>query len=149
MTKHHRLYPTELPNEEWALLEPSLDKHVYCGRPPKWPRRLIADAIFYLLRSGCPWRLLPREYPPWRTVDTQFRRWRISGTFHDTHERLRCSVRGVAGRAEEPSATAFDSQTARTTGVGGPARGSTRIYGSSSSDKVVTHSSNVTARLLG
>jgi transposase len=117
------LYPTDLSDEEWALLELLLGKHVRLGRPPKWPRRHIADAIFYLLRSGCPWRLLPHEYPPWRTVTTQFRRWRISGAFHDAHERLGHAVRGAAGRTEQPSATILDSQTARTTGVGGPARG--------------------------
>jgi transposase len=64
MPEYRRLYSTDLSDEEWALLEPLLDKHVRLGQPPQWPRRQIADAIFYLLRSGCPWRLLPHKYPP-------------------------------------------------------------------------------------
>jgi putative transposase len=123
MPEARRLYPTDLSDEEWSLLEPLLEKHGNRGRPPKWPRRLIADAIFYLLRSGCPWRLLPNEYPPWCTVYTQFRRWRIGGVFHAAHEELRRSVRAAEGRAPEPSAAILDSQTVKGTGVGGPARG--------------------------
>jgi putative transposase len=123
MLEHRRLYPTDLSDEEWALLKPLLDKHVRLSRPPKWPRRSIVDAIFYLLHSGCPWRLLPHECLPWRTVTTWFQRWRISGAFHDAHERLRHAVRGAAGRTEQPSAAILDSQTARTTGVGGPVPG--------------------------
>jgi putative transposase len=124
MSEHRRRpYATDLSDEEWALLAPLLEKHGRHGRPPKWPRRSIADAIFYLLRSGCPWRLLPHEYPPWRTVYTQFRRWRISGAFRDAHERLRRTVRGTEGRSADPSAAILDSQTTRTTSVGGLARG--------------------------
>ena len=64
MSEHRRLYPTDLSDREWALLAPVLEKHGGRGRPPKRRRRRVADAIFYLLRSGCPWRLLPHEYPP-------------------------------------------------------------------------------------
>nr|WP_051329309.1 transposase [Geminicoccus roseus] len=70
LTEHRRLYPTDLSDPEWVLRAPLLERHGRHGRPPKWPRRRIADAIFYLLRSGCPWRLLPREYPPlMRSID--------------------------------------------------------------------------------
>jgi putative transposase len=123
MPEVRRLYRTDLSDQEWSLLEPLLEKRSNRGRPPKWPRRLIADAVFYLLRSGCPWRLLPREYPPWRTVYTQFRRWRIGGALHAAHEELRRSVRTAEGRGPEPSAAVLDSQTVKGTGVGGPARG--------------------------
>jgi len=56
-------YPSDLSDEEWALLEPLLTSSERRGRPPKWPARRVADAVFYLLRSGCAWRMLPREYP--------------------------------------------------------------------------------------
>jgi putative transposase len=123
MLEDRRLYPTDLTDAEWALLEPLLERRHRRGRPPKWPRRLVADAVFYLLRSGCPWRLLPREYPPWRTVYTQFRRWRLAGSLRAAHDRLRERVRLAEGRPPEPSAAVLDSQTAKGTGVGGPARG--------------------------
>lgn len=58
-----RPYPSDLTDEEWALLEPLLASSERRGRPPKWPARRVADAVFYLLRSGCAWRMLPREYP--------------------------------------------------------------------------------------
>ena len=93
------------------------------GRPRKWPDRLIADAVFYVLRSGCAWRMLPREFPPWSTVFCRFRRWRLDGTLRRAHEVLRALVRQRAGRAAEPTAAVIDSQSAKTTGVGGPARG--------------------------
>lgn len=71
----HR-YPSDLSDDEWRLLEP-LFPPSRRGRPPKWPRRLLADAIFYVIRSGCAWRMLPRDFPPWRTVHAHFRRrWR-------------------------------------------------------------------------
>ena len=59
-----RPYPSDLSDAEWALLEPLLASSEKRGRPPKWPARRVADAVFYLLRSGCAWRMLPREYPP-------------------------------------------------------------------------------------
>ena len=64
---------------EWHLLEPLLAKRNHLGRPLKWPRRLVANAVFYLLRTGCQWRMLPRCFPPWPTVHSQFRRWRMDG----------------------------------------------------------------------
>ncbi len=63
-------YPSDLSDAEWALLEPLLSRAEKRGRPPKWPARRVADAMFYLLRSGCSWRMLPREYPPWQTPST-------------------------------------------------------------------------------
>ena len=61
-------YPSDLSDQEWAILEPLLSSAEKRGRPPKWPHRHVADAVFYLLRSGCSWRMLPREYPPWQTL---------------------------------------------------------------------------------
>ncbi len=116
-------YPSDLSDAEWAVLEPLLPPPPRTGRPRKWPRRLMAEAIFYLVRSGCAWRMLPREFPPWRSVCSQFARWRRDGTLRRAHDGLRGLARAAEGRPAEPSAAILDSQTARSTGVGGPARG--------------------------
>jgi transposase len=83
----------------------------------------MAEAIFYLVRSGCAWRMLPSSFPPWPTVFAHFRRWRLDGTLRRMHDRLRALAREAEGRQAEPSAATIDSQTVRATGVGGPARG--------------------------
>src|SRR5215210_2131544 len=116
-------YPSDLSDQEWAILEPLLLSAEKRGRPPKWPLRHVADAIFYLLRSGCSWRMLPKEYPPWQTVYYHFRKWRIDGRLHRAHDRLRETVREAEGRDRNPSAAVIDSQVVKTTPVGGPERG--------------------------
>jgi putative transposase len=85
--------------------------------------RTLADAVFYLLRSGCSWRMVPREYPPWQTVYDWFRKWRIDGRLRRAHDRLREEVRQAEGRNRNPSAAVIDSQVVKTTRVGGPERG--------------------------
>jgi len=68
MSRTRRRYPSDLSDAEWALLEPLLASSERRGRPPKWPAKRVADAVFYLLvRSGCAWRMLPREFRPWQT----------------------------------------------------------------------------------
>src|ERR671920_2646171 len=118
-------YPTDLSDAEWACLKPYLPapKKPGRGRPKIHSPRKILNAVFYLLKSGCPWRLLPREFPPWRTVYHWFRRWRIDGTFERLNAALRERLRVRLGRNPEPSAGIVDSQSARTTGVGGNERG--------------------------
>ena len=86
--------------------------------------RHVADAVFYLLRSGCSWRMLPKEYPPWQTVYYHLRKWRIDGRLYRAHDRLREAVRQAEGRDRDPSAAVTDSQeVVKTTPVGGPERG--------------------------
>lgn len=116
-------YPSDLSDEEWAILEPLLASAEKRGRPPKWPTRRVAEAIFYLLRSGCAWRMLPKEYPPWHTVYYHFRRWRLDGRLRRAHDRLREAVREAQGRNRDPSAAVIDSQVVKTTRAGGPERG--------------------------
>ena len=118
-----RPYPSDLSDAEWALLEPLLASPERRGRPRKWSARRIADAVFYLLRSGCAWRMLPREYPPWQTVYYHFRKWRRDGRLRQAHNRLRATVRESEGRDRDPCGAVLDSQVVRTTGVGGPERG--------------------------
>ena len=84
---------------------------------------MILNAVFYVLKSGCPWRLLPRDFPPWKTVYDWFRRWRIDGTWERLNAGLRERLRSQVGRDPHPSADIVDSQSAKTTGVGGEQRG--------------------------
>ena len=117
MSQSRCRYPSDLSDAEWALLAPLLPLAKRTGRPRKWSDRLIADAVFYVLRSACAWRMLPDSFPPWSTVFSCFRRWRLDGTLRRAHETLRTLVRQRAGRAPEPSAAVIDSQSAKTTGV--------------------------------
>ena len=123
MPRARRPYPSDLTDQEWELLEPLLESSERRGPPPKWPARRVADAVFYLLRSGCAWRMLPREYPPWQTVYYHFRKWRLDGRLRQAHERLRAAVRESEGRDPDPSGAVIDSQAVKGSGVGGPERG--------------------------
>ncbi len=116
-------YPTDLTDAEWACLISHVPAPSKRGRPRIHSSRVILDAIFYVLRSGCPWRLLPREFPPWETVYYWFRRWRIDGTFERLNAALRECLRAQLGRKPQPSAGIVDSQSAKTSGVGGEQRG--------------------------
>jgi putative transposase len=118
-----RRYPTDLSDDEWRCLGPYLHRATRRGRPRLHGLRAILDAVFYVLKSGCPWRLLPRDFPPWKTVYDWFRRWRLDGTFERLNAALRGRLRMLTGRNPRPSAGIADSQSTKTTGVGGEQRG--------------------------
>jgi putative transposase len=118
-----RRYPTDLSEAEWRCIEPYIRSSNRRGRPRIHSSRRVLDAVFYVLRSGCAWRLLPRDFPPWRVVYYWFRKWRIEGTFEHLNAELRERLRELSGRNAQPSAGIVDSQSAKTTGVGGEQRG--------------------------
>lgn len=116
------IYPTDLTDEQWALIKPHIppDKSGTRkgGRPPV-DVRTVVNGLMYFARSGCQWRMLPREFGPWSTVHHYYRLWRRSGLLQTIHDALRRQVRIQDGRKASPSAAIIDSQSVKTVEKGG------------------------------
>jgi putative transposase len=114
-------YPSDLTDAQWRRIEPLIPPAKPGGRPRSVNMREILGGIWYVLRSGCAWRLMPHDLPPWSTVYDYFRKFRHSGVWQLIHDALRDRVRQKDGREMSPSAAVIDSQSVKTTEKGGRA----------------------------
>jgi putative transposase len=110
-----KLYPSDLTDAQWQLVQPSLAAAKPGGRPRKTDLREVVNAIFYLNREGCTWRALPHDFPPWRTVYEYFAAWKRDGTWDELNGALRRRLRVAAGRPHTPTTASIDSQTVKAT----------------------------------
>ena len=112
-------YQSDLTDAEWQVIEPHLPPANVTGRPRSWDMREIVNAIFYVMRGGIAWRLLPSDFPPWSTVYRWFATWRDGCIFEKINHALVMADRERTGRAASPTAAIIDSQSVKTTEAGG------------------------------
>ncbi len=113
-------YPCGLTDSEWEQVRHLFDPPGKTGRPAKYPRRQMLDACIYVLRSGCSWRMLPKDFPPWTAVYRTFRRWLARDLFEELYDELRKLLRGRERRNPDPTGALLDSQSVKTSPQGGP-----------------------------
>jgi len=119
MASPRRSYPSDLTDKEWIILEKLIPAPLLGGRPRSTNMRELLNTIFYVIKSGCSWRMVPNDLVTWGTAYDYFRKWCRDGTWEKINEALRKKTRLASGRQEEPSAVYIDSQSCKTTSKGG------------------------------
>lgn len=114
METDEKRYPSDISDREWELIKPLIEQNGL-GRPRKVNIREVINAIFYISRTGCQWRYLPKDFPDWPTVRYYYDRWVARGTFAEMNKLLREKVRIATNKNKEPSAAIIDSQSVKTT----------------------------------
>ena len=110
-----KAYKSDLTNEEWQIIEPLIPPPKPGGHPRTVDIREVVNAIFYLLRTGCSWEMLPHDFPPYSTVYYYFRRWQRQGLWEQMNQALREQVRMEQGKSPQATAAIVDSQSVKTT----------------------------------
>lgn len=121
-TKTRRSYPSDLTDEEWSAVKDVMPEPVWFEnlQQPQHSAREMLNAIRFRTRTGIAWRSMPHDFPPWQTVARRYYTWRDEGVFDAMHDRLRDLVRIAEGRSRDPTAAILDSQSVKSTDVGGP-----------------------------
>ncbi len=112
-------YPSDLTDPQWQLIKPLIPPAKPRGRSRTIESHEILNAIIYVLKSGCDWRMLPHDLPNWKIVYHYFQRWQKDGTWKKLHDALRGKVRKRAGKKVQPTAAILDSQSVKTAKKGG------------------------------
>ena len=115
-----KLYDSDVTDAQWAVLDPYIKKRKRRGPKSRTDLRLVVNAIFYRLRTGCQWRMLPKEYGNWERVSAYWYRWSANGLWERINSVLREVLREKAGRKRQPTAAVIDSQSVKTAQKGAP-----------------------------
>jgi len=114
-----KLYDSDVTDAQWEILLPHVVRKKRTGPKSKVNLRLVVNGIFYRLRTGCQWRMLPKEYGDWRKISAYWYRWSANGLWEKINTALRDKLREKEGRKKEPTAAIIDSQSVKTVQKGG------------------------------